>query len=53
MSSWRFYPLAEFPTAGVLVKDGVQPVAARYWTLKEAKAAAPRLLTDQRKVNAA
>jgi hypothetical protein len=42
--SWRFYPLAEFSDAGLLVKDGKQPFAARFLSPEEAKREQPRLI---------
>lgn len=44
MSRWQFYPLAEFPASGLLVKDGKEPFAAHFWTPEQAKAAVPRKL---------
>jgi hypothetical protein len=48
MSYWRFYPLQSTVRAGLLVKDGAEVVAARFLTPGEAKALAPRKISDQR-----
>jgi hypothetical protein len=44
--SWRFYPLAEFPTCGLLQRNGLNPIPAEFLTPEKAKALQQRKKAD-------